>query len=100
VALRGGGLDGGRARFGSRIQALGADARHDLASLTHVGGDGHPVRVDDSCFDITNPLDPLNPIHSLFWGDWDCPKCAADGSRDELVRGQCPHCGSEVDLLA
>ena len=60
----------------------------------------HPVRVDDSWFDVTDPLDPLNPIHSLFWGDWDCPECAADGSKDQLVKGRCPHCGAEVDRLA
>lgn len=56
--------------------------------------------MNDSWFDITDPLDPLNPIHSLFWSDWDCPNCAADGSADELVNGRCPHCDSEVDSLA
>ena len=55
--------------------------------------------MDDWFFDITDPLDPLNPLHSLFWSDWDCPTCAADGSYDELVEGRCPHCGSRVDKL-
>lgn len=55
--------------------------------------------MDDDWYDLTDPLDPLNPLHSLFWSAWDCPKCAADGDKDELVKGRCPHCGSEVDKL-
>jgi hypothetical protein len=58
----------------------------------------HPLPVDD-WYDITDPLDPLNPAQSLFWSDWDCPNCAADGSGDELDRGRCPNCGSKVDRL-
>lgn len=56
--------------------------------------------MDEPWYDLTDPLDPLNQNHAFFWSDWDCPHCAADGFRDELVDGRCPLCGSEVEHLS
>jgi hypothetical protein len=55
--------------------------------------------VVDDWPDLTDPLDPSNPMHSAYWGDWECLGCDADGSGDELLDGLCPHCGSEVERL-